>query len=385
MWNLISAIGETAGRLFLYLLAIAVFYPVLVIIAGTGWNINSWWWFFVHIGVGVVVTMIGILLVDFPVIATLTWVGAGFSFLSSFDILKPLGMGIGLIGAGAADIIIGLYAFGLVGAYGAVSAFAPGEEMTVQAAEGRARAALRGFVSVAAFQWAAGLFLFFAGREVSWHLGWILFFSLSILAHASIAWDTGGRWGRAVVIWGALAGLAVSAGMIIYRLGTAEKFWDELAWHVLGPFFWALVPFAIYIAPAPLRKRIFLRGVCALIGGLLLMRAVLLPTVPAATWRTLVGRDLTPYLELGAGAPPEANSVEELIRHREDLFLQSWLQGEIKKIEAASNWQQLDAASKEVKEGLRNFQGRRTGKDPVLQKAWASFSQAFEKASSRIR
>lgn len=387
MWGILQDIGEAAGRLFLHLLAIAILYPILVVATGFGWNADSYLWIFFHVGVALVIFgggwLIGAML-NLPLLAILIWLGAAFSLLGAFDILKPLAMGIGLFGAGVADVILGLYAFLGVGAYGVASALAPGERMTVQAAEARARAALRGFVAVAAFQWAAGLFMFSFGRGVSWHLFWMLIFSVSILAHAMLAWDVGGKWGRSIIAWGAGLCFVVTLYVVLIHVGDAEHWWDTSTWRALQPFLLAAIFFAIYIAPAFLRKNRPIRAVCALMGLVLLVRAVGLQFSPS-TWVALTGKDLRPYLMAGSEMPPQADRVEDSIRLRQNFLLEAWLEQEIGKIERASKWQELDALSKEAREGLLRVQRRRTGQDPVLRQAWERISRAIEDGSRKLR
>lgn len=399
MWGLLRNIGDVAGRVFLHLLAIAILYPILVIATGLGWNAASWWWFPFHLVAAAVIFAGGIIILNglnFPLLGLLVCFGGAFSLLGVFDFLKPLGMGIGLFGAGAADIILGLYAFFGVGIFEGAIALAPGETLTVEAAQARARAALRGFVAVAAFQWAAGLFMFFFGRGVSWHLGWMLIFSTSVLAHAMLAWNVGGRWGRSIITWGAGFSFAITTYLVFVHVGDVAGWWETGTWQSFQPFVVMLVPLTFWLALTWLRRGWIARQILAVLVVILITRGFLL-LLPPTTGEALMGRSFYSVLHLGT-PDPGFGRMERALRQREAQLLRERLaliEGRIARVRTLEELEQIREEARPYqqwwgrgKEGLHHAKppaGVKEGGLEIGPPLLGNLTRLMDEAERRIR
>jgi len=324
--NFLHGIPGPGTRALLHILFCAVVFPLLAILVG----LNTTWSLWVLLYGGLcIASAAGVLI--FILWSTWTdeqrpWVRSiGIAVvivlvLGAFPGANTIAMILGLAVAFGAIVALGIGFSGAVLIYKLVLAIAPGPLVTD--AEPAARRTLKAFISLAAWEWVVGGYLFALGPEFTWTLGLLLFFTTVIMALGTIGWGFSAEAGKAIAFYVSELLFFIVSGILVLSVADRYDFWDTPAWAVMQPFAVALIPIGVWAGLLWLGRGRFVRAIASIAMTFMVMRALLL-LVPVHSWGDFAGRNIRPWLLPPADAALRVGTggaYQQILRQEEKLL-----------------------------------------------------------------
>lgn len=307
--ELVAGLPERGLRALLHLMAIAVLFPILGILAQMGYG----GWGTLHLAGAIAwfclcegwerrnpgtrewvifLQWTGALVLSCGAIGAFLGEWGSFVSMTPRANVKAAGMTLALVISMAAMFIIGIGFYGVRRVY---PALIPGE--TIVGSEQKAASMIKGFLGGAAWIWTAGLYVLVFGPNLSWETGTLCLFTAMVIILGAWGWNLGGGIGKVIAFYSAVGLFFVVTGTLIAAVTDEFKFWDTFWGKTLEPFAIAAIPMVLWAGANWLRISILLRSVLALASLFLIFRALAL-IVPSVTWGAIIGYDIRPYLQL---------------------------------------------------------------------------------------